>query len=666
MQKTVEVIRGAQEATMESSRAPSKESAAKRYKPSMSSIIELDQLGVIDEEEAIVGAIEDMQASWMQYMPENERLQLRLQEVEKLEMFSCFQPKVRSDVPGGTRIYRHTWVDTDAKSRLTVRDLRRFGTEEQITCPTPTHTSNALFDYLVAALNLELVTFDVVSAFPHAEEQNEKIFMWPPAEWLQRDDVRDWMAKQGLQPNQVVWHLLRALYGRRSAGANFRDFLEAIMGTMDGFNFKRGDEEPCAYYDSQRGVRMLHHIDDGRVAGPRESHDAIEVVKQLGRYMLLKVSSPVEINEAYTCLGRKRVRLERGWMTIPADKHRKRIIEVLGLDKVEEGKTIKIPATPGIRRPYSEDDEQESDKDLWEYRSAVGSMIFLSLEVETISSATKELARHLHQARNCDWHALARLGRFLLDKGEYVIESTIVEPGEEHVIKVQVDANWASDDHGRSTTGVRICVNGFKVCHISQTQPGLPSLSSGEAELRALTRAGCEAIYVQAVMCELGLKSRIEIETDASAAFQAATKMSGSRMKHLVLAEKFIRKLVKMKIVRLVKIGTKKNVADIHTKHVDKDTLSRHMESTGWRQLSKDEKAAIKEIKLKAVNQMRDIHDGDSLVYRYEEALREQTIQQGLKQRTIMAALKESGLGLEWTSAGDLRSYHHSLNRSPV
>ena len=59
---------------------------------------------------------------------------------------------------------------------------------------------------------------------------------------------------------------------------------------------------------------------------------------------------------------------------------------------------------------------------------------------------TNELARHLHRARICDWHALARLGRFLVDKEDFVTvaETTATSVGP-HVIAVEVDANWASD-----------------------------------------------------------------------------------------------------------------------------------------------------------------------------------------------------------------------------
>ena len=137
-----------------------------------------------------------------------------------------------------------------------------------------------------------------------------------------------------------------------------------------------------------------------------------------------------------------------------------------------------------------------------------------------------------------------------------MVESTITGmDSTEHKIRTQMDSNWASDEDGRSTTGVRILVNGFKVAHISQPQPGLPSLSFGESELRSMTRASTESLFAQTVLAEVGIDASIKLETDASAACQPAARMSGGRMKHLCLADKFVRKLIKTKIMKLGKTG---------------------------------------------------------------------------------------------------------------
>ena len=214
------------------------------------------------------------------------------------------------------------------------------------------------------------------------------------------------------------------------------------------------------------------------------------------------------------------------------------------------------------------------------------------------------------------------------DKSDYAISHRVDKVGSEfHQIKVQVDAGWDVDENGRSTSGHRIVVNGFKLGHSTQTQPGLPAISSGESEIRGLTRAGCDALYVKQIFDELGLKNEVILETDASAAFQAAQKLSGSRMKHLEMADAFIRQIVKRRLVKLRKIPGGENVADILTKHVSKEVLDKHWNATGWRQ--HEESSAIV-AKLERVNRLCDIKPTDDIVKAHQEKQRQATLSQGV------------------------------------
>eukprot|EP00969_Alexandrium_andersonii_P131504 5815139-Alexandrium_andersonii.AAC.1 len=59
------------------------------------------------------------------------------------------------------------------------------------------------------------------------------------------------------------------------------------------------------------------------------------------------------------------------------------------------------------------------------------------------------------------------------------------------------DADWAGSRRDyRSTSGRCFFVGGMLVSMASNTQPGLPGLSSGESELRSLSAAASEALYL--------------------------------------------------------------------------------------------------------------------------------------------------------------------------
>ena len=97
-----------------------------------------------------------------------------------------------------------------------------------------------------------------------------------------------------------------------------------------------------------------------------------------------------------------------------------------------------------------------------------------------------------------------------------------------------------------------------------------------------MTRAACLGLHVRMLLEEMGLQVNAVLQTDASAALDAATKLSGSRMKHLTLGQTFVRQLVKNKLVSLEKVSSESNVADLLTKLVSTGVLATLMPRTGF------------------------------------------------------------------------------------
>ena len=116
-----------------------------------------------------INAVEDA-LQWLDSaLPYREAL--RVQEIMKLESFGCFQPMERRLVPLGCRVFKHLWVDTADKSRLTLQDRKSYGsTTETTNCPKPTAQTNALMEFMAIYFQVPMWCFDVVSAFPHADE----------------------------------------------------------------------------------------------------------------------------------------------------------------------------------------------------------------------------------------------------------------------------------------------------------------------------------------------------------------------------------------------------------------------------------------------------------------------------------------------------------------
>eukprot|EP00971_Amphidinium_carterae_P093519 1850764-Amphidinium_carterae.1 len=304
---------------------------------------------------------------------------------------------------------KYRWVDTmrpgGYKSRLTCQDLRVHNShpEERIHCPTPSPITNAAMEFVATWFEFDMIALDIVSAFIHAKENNEQIYMQAPPEWK---ELKGSGAAEVLKLQQV-------LYGRRSAPAAFRDHLEMVLATSPWHELKRGTLEPCVFTCEQTGLRVSHHVDDLRACGPTKAlHDFIN---HITKYLLTKSGPKLTNGTSHSYLGRRRIRIPDGWVIQPDSKHLTQVFEQLGMkdnnnDK-EKGQLRKSVSTPGVVRPWCEAEDQPlSMEDATKYRSCVGSLIYLSSDVECLAYAVKELARHLttpRQRHMFDLHRVA-------------------------------------------------------------------------------------------------------------------------------------------------------------------------------------------------------------------------------------------------------------------
>ena len=157
------------------------------------------------------------------------------------------------------------------------------------------------------------------------------------------------------------------------------------------------------------------------------------------------------------------------------------------------------------------------------------------------------------------------------------------DPNAEVELTMEQDSDWAgSREDRRSTSGYRGEIRGFRIMHAAQTQPGLPSLSSAEAELRSLTRTSTEALYIQKVAAELGLKLRILIHGDASAAYRSAERLGPGRIKHLETNAFFIKEAVRKKLLSVKKIPRADNRGDALTHHLPPPEFKKRYEAAGY------------------------------------------------------------------------------------
>ena len=134
---------------------------------------------------------------------------------------------------------------------------------------------------------------------------------------------------------------------------------------------------------------------------------------------------------------------------------------------------------------------------------------------------------------------------------------------------------------------------GHLIRHWSSTQ-ATQSLSSAEAETKALTKSSIEALYMKHLLEQQGYEVEVVLHSDASAAIGASQRLgAGKRMKHLEIQDLWIQQLVRNKILIVKKVSTHENPSDILTKHVGREWLDRVCRMCNMRFPGEDDKWGV-------------------------------------------------------------------------
>ena len=114
----------------------------------------------------------------------------------------------------------------------------------------------------------------------------------------------------------------------------------------------------------------------------------------------------------------------------------------------------------------------------------------------------------------------------------------------------------------------------------SSTQ-AIIALSSGEAEFYALVKCGPVALGNRNMLSDLGVKTKIRISTDASAAKGITARRGAGKARHIEVSQLWIQDKVRSGEISMRKVSTAENIADALTKYATGQQLHYHLASTG-------------------------------------------------------------------------------------
>ena len=146
-----------------------------------------------------------------------------------------------------------------------------------------------------------------------------------------------------------------------------------------------------------------------------------------------------------------------------------------------------------------------------------------------------------------------------------------------NVIKVHAD----SDHAGclltrRSRTGYTISIGTHCVKHGLNLQSTI-ALSSGESEFYSLTRGAALGLSLKSLMAAWRQKYDLIVLSDSSAARGTAARRRLGKLRHVQIPYLWMQERVASNDMTVRPVNTKKNLADLCTKPVSKETCEKHM-----------------------------------------------------------------------------------------
>ena len=209
------------------------------------------------------------------------------------------------------------------------------------------------------------------------------------------------------------------------------------------------------------------------------------------------------------------------------------------------------------------------------YRGLAALGNYMSLDRCDIGYASKEVSKFMSSPAECDLVPLKRLGRYLVRYPRCVSIFYWQEPPT--AIYAYSDSDWGGDVvTRRSTSGGCIFLGMHLLQHWSRTQQ-VVSLSSAEAELHGLCKAGSEGLAARNMSIELYTPMSLVMMTDSSAARGIVQRQGCGKVKHLDVKTLWLQEREATGELTTNKVPRLENCSDLLTHHYTESEANLHL-----------------------------------------------------------------------------------------
>ncbi|RVW95625.1 Retrovirus-related Pol polyprotein from transposon TNT 1-94 [Vitis vinifera] len=396
---------------------------------------------------------------------------------------------------------------------------------------------------LAAARGWSIHQMDVNNAFLHGD-LHEEIYMSPPL-GLRRQEEEN-----------LVCRLHKSLYGLKQASRQwFAKFSEAIQSA--GYAQSRADYSLFTRKQGKSFTALLIYVGDILITG----NDPVSIAttkKFLHSHFHLK-----DLGDLKYFLGIE-VSASKNGIFISQRKYALEIIKDAGLLGA-------APIDTPMERGLKLSDKSDLLNDQGRYRRLVGRLIYLTVSRPDITYAVHVLSRFMHQPRKTHMEAAFRVVCYLKNApGQGLFFSS----NNDFRLRAYCDSDWAGCPlTRRSTTGYCVFLGPSLISWRSKRQKTV-SLSSTEAEYRAMTGACCELTWLRYLLKDLGVlhKEPALLYCDNKAALHiAANPVFHERTRHIEMDCHYIRDKIQDGSIITRHVSSAHQLADILTKPLGKE-----------------------------------------------------------------------------------------------
>ena len=177
--------------------------------------------------------------------------------------------------------------------------------------------------------------------------------------------------------------------------------------------------------------------------------------------------------------------------------------------------------------------------------------------------------------REHDWTYIKRLARYLVGATRAV--QTFKWQSPQKMVRIYVDSDWAGDKISRkSTSGGAMCIGKHMIKSWSTTQQTI-AMSSGEAELYAMVKGAAQTKGLISMINDYGLRFDACVCSDATAAIGIVHRQGLGKTRHIQVQYLWMQAEVADGRMKVQKVRTDDNPADLMTKSLSNETMSRHL-----------------------------------------------------------------------------------------